>query len=375
MNKGSNKNNLIYKILMRFNILFVLCLILSYSAYYINPITLWIIPFFGLAYPFILAANIFFIILWILLKWRNALLSFIFIIIGYSHFDRLVQFSGEDIPKDTSHIFKVISYNVRLFDLYGETNKNKQSGKDEIFSFLQKEQPDIACFQEYYYGTKLQYKTTDSLLLLLNAKNHFEYFPRKIKDKECFGISIYSKFPIINSGVIPFKTQTTNSTIFVDLQIKNKIIRVYNAHLQSIRFGKEDYVFADKINNNELDKNIKNSSQKLYSKLKKAYKIRAEQAIELKQHLNSSPYPVILCGDFNDTPVSYTYQTLSKNLTDCYTESGKGIGTTYSGSMPSFRIDYIFHDKAFKSYLFTTHSKIKASDHYPISARIKIGGK
>ena len=119
--------------------------------------------------------------------------------------------------------------------------------------------------------------------------------------------------------------------------------------MQSIKFGKEDYVFADDSPKNKAkSNNLNKASQKIISKLKQAYLLRAGQALQLEKHISESPYPVILCGDFNDTPTSFTYHTLSKKLTDSFIESGKGIGRSYAGKMPSYRIDYIFHDNHFK---------------------------
>ena len=104
--------------------------------------------------------------------------------------------------------------------------------------------------------------------------------------------------------------------------------------------------------------------------MKSSYKKRAEEARVIKEHMQSSLYPIILCGDFNDTPLSYAYNTISENLKDAFKESGKGIGQSFV-KLPALRIDYILHNESFKSYNYTKH-KQKLSDHYAVSCKVEI---
>ncbi len=365
------KSNWFHKFLYFFNILFTIALILSYISCYTNPNPYWLMPFFGLAYPYILLVNIFFILLWfLLLKWKKAIFPILIILLGYNHLGRLFQFSGRNLD-DSSKNLKIVSFNVRLFNLYFDnpkTIKNDYS-KDVIFDFLKNENPDIICFQEYYYGSNPKFKTTDSLIKILNTKEHFEYYPFKINDDQFFGISIFSKHKIINSDVINFNSKSSNSIVFVDIKYFDDTIRVYNAHLQSIRLSEEDAVFSD--NNKNFDGKLKDS-QKLFTKFKNAYIIRAEQVKCLVENIKSCRYKKILCGDFNDTPTSFVYQNIKRYLKDCFVESGKGFGKTYVGKLPSYRIDYIFCDDNFESNNFKTHTDIKISDHYPISTNLQL---
>ncbi len=366
--------SLLTRLLLAANSICLILLLLSYGSLYINPNTFWIIALFGISFPYILLLNVVFIIFWLIFHPKYALYSAIFVILGYSQITKLYQFSGKERPSNSKNLIKVMSYNVRLFDLY---NYNKDwsfnfSGRDTMFRFIRNENPDIACFQEYFHDSSNKFCTTDSLKSILKTDQIFTYFPQVLRKTDFYGIAIYSRFPIINSGVIDFKQKTNNSAIYVDIQKGESIYRIYNAHLQSIRFGKEDYAFTQELEKNEKKNiDINKSSQKILNKLKHAYKLRAQQSLILADHISKSPYPVIVCGDFNDTPTSYSYHTISNNLTDCFSESGRGFGTTYTGKMPSFRIDYIFHDKHFRGYEFTTHQQVKASDHYPITVWLK----
>jgi endonuclease/exonuclease/phosphatase family metal-dependent hydrolase len=182
-----------------------------------------------------------------------------------------------------------------------------------------------------------------------------------------YGIATFSKYPIVNKGKIKFD-KSFNSCIYSDILIDVDTIRVYNVHLQSIRLRKDNYGIIDsifKLNTNRLD-DVKDISVRL----RDAYVIRARQVDELKSHMALSPYPVILCGDFNDTPVSYTYHQLLGDKKDAYRESGGGPGNTYRGKLPSYRIDYIFHDDSFVSGNYKT-SKLNLSDHFPVSCVLK----
>jgi endonuclease/exonuclease/phosphatase family metal-dependent hydrolase len=139
-------------------------------------------------------------------------------------------------------------------------------------------------------------------------------------------------------------------------------------HLQSIKFQYKDYELVEKFEAKNDNERLE-GSKIIFNRLKQGFIKRAVQVDILRDHMNSSPYPVILCGDFNDTPVSYVYGVLSKNLKDAFQQSGFGFGRTYAGIFPSFRIDYIFHDKKYKSSDYNTIHKAY-SDHYPISCTI-----
>lgn len=373
----TEKKSLINKLLLALNSFAIILLCFSYLSIFVNPNTFWLFSLCGIAYPYVLFSNLVFIALWFIIKRKYALYSIFFILIGFSQIGKLYQFSGKSRPEKGENLIKVMSYNVRLFDLY---NYNKDwsfnfDGRNQMFDFIRTENPDIACFQEYFHDSSNKFCTTDSLKSILGTENLYAYYPQIIRKTDHYGIAIFSRYPIINSGVIDFGKKTNNIAIFADIQKGDRIFRVYNAHLQSIKFGKEDYAVAENPDKNLIQKNnsdLNKTSKKILYKLKQAYLLRAEQSIKVAKHVSESQHPVILCGDFNDTPTSFAYHQIANHLTDCFVESGSGFGKSYAGKMPSFRIDYIFHDDHFKGYEFTTHQTIKASDHYPISVWLKL---
>jgi endonuclease/exonuclease/phosphatase (EEP) superfamily protein YafD len=165
-------------------------------------------------------------------------------------------------------------------------------------------------------------------------------------------------------------SNTYNTAMYNDIIVKQDTIRIFNCHLQSIRFLKGDYDFLDSIQFSMTEKN-KTGIKTISYKLREAFKLRAHQVNHISELIEKSPHPVILCGDFNDTPVSYTYKRMKGNLRDAFRESGKGIGNTYNGKVPHFRIDYIFHSNIFTSSGYKMRHE-DYSDHFPILCKISI---
>ncbi len=353
------------------NLFFVGLLILSYLSPLISPEKIWIFAFFGLAYPYILIINIVFVIYWILTKNRYFLISLVAILIGWGQLRKYfqIQIIKKKIPAAAQH-FKIMSYNVRLFDHYrwlGDTATEKN-----IFYFISDEKPQIICFQEFLTQIFSGFTSNDLIKELDDTPyNHINYISFQ-SNGNSLGIATFSSFPIVNKGYIKFEN-SVNTAIYTDIKINSDTVRVYNCHLQSIHLKKSNYGFIDslilKYNNKHLDE-LKDIS----SRLKNAYIKRARQVDILSAHIRNSKYPVIVCGDFNDTPVSYTYRKMKGKFSDAYLESGYGIGNTYLGNFPSFRIDYIFHSKKIRSFNFET-GRIKWSDHYPVTCEMVIKQK
>jgi len=346
-------------------------LILSYSAFYISPAMVWFLAFFGLAYPLILCVNILFVILWLLLLKKYIWIPLIPILIGLSHILSLVQIRSNQAPP-VSGSLKILSYNV-----HGEAEhwkKPSQSGNlSGILDFVVEQQPDILCLQEFYSNTKDSTKVLERISDKINMKYFYykNYYNSK-KMRKLDAIIIFSKFPILRSGFYQNDNKNTYS-IYTDISIVDEVIRVYNVHLESFHFGQEDYTFYSNLTEGESTETpVKNGTMKIMIKLRKAYELRAKQADNLRSSIKSSPYPVLVCGDLNDTPSSYSYQVLNRGLKDSFKKAGNGLfGNTYRGNFPSFRIDYVLFDEKFEAYNYEKYN-IYLSDHYPISVYINI---
>jgi endonuclease/exonuclease/phosphatase family metal-dependent hydrolase len=371
INKKSKKRSFFLWLLIILTILSVLCLLLSYAAFYVSPAKVWFLAFFGLAYPLILAVNLFFVLLWLILRKKYIWIPLIAISIGFSHVLSIIEIrSNKGSPVSGS--LKVLSYNIHGESEYYKT-PSANGNLSTILDYLSEQKPDILCIQEFYSDTKDSTKVFGRISEKINMKYYFfkKYYQYKHRRK-VDALVIFSKYPIIRTGFYQDNNLNTNA-IYVDVSVNDEIVRVYNVHLESFRFGQDDYTFYSNLKEAETDKTpIQEGTRKIIMKLRKAYEMRAKQVDNLRLSLQSSPYPLLVCGDLNDTPSSYTYQVLSRGLKDSFKKAGNGlIGNTFRGNLPSFRIDYILFDKKFEAYNYTK-SDISFSDHYPISVYINI---
>lgn len=357
------------RILLVINFITAALLIITYLSVYISPASSWIFAFLALSYPFILLFNVLFVIFWIAFRKWYFVLSLLCILLGWSSLKRFfqIQLKHPD-PVIMENTMSLLTYNVRLFNYY-QWNKDTTSWQ-KIVDFVHAKDPDIVCFQEFITlpGTHHDIDNLKKSLVPL-AYSHL-YYTNRVPRKINFGMATFSKYPIVRKEMIEFE-ESLNGSICSDIVLNHDTIRIYNCHLQSVRLRK-DY-------NDLLDSLIFNYSEKQLDELKdisvrmrQAYIQRAEQVDILVEHIKSSPYPVIVCGDFNDTPVSYTYNKLSGNLEDAFIESGSGIGNTFRGNFPYVRIDYVLYSPPFKSHHYHSE-KVYWSDHYPVITNFTIG--
>jgi endonuclease/exonuclease/phosphatase family metal-dependent hydrolase len=351
---------LLYRILLAVNIFFAVTLLFSYLAVHVNPDDFALPAFFGLAYPYLLLINIIIVIIWAMLLRFEALISVVIIAIGFHHFSNYIQLFKP--ARDKSNTFKVLSYNVRMFNYF--ENKKGLTSEKRVLEFLKSQKPDIFCLQEFFVSgnpdlaeaevnTALGGKYFSHLKVLGSGKNHY------------YGIATFSRYPIVRKGEI-IHPGSSSLSIYTDVVIKQDTFRIYNNHLQSFRLMRMERSFIEEITASD-DKKTLGEVKDISVSLKKGFVRRAIQSQVVKDLVNKSPYPVIVLGDFNDTPVSYAYTKIRKGLNDSFVNSGYGAGFTYKGNYPPNRIDYILYDNALINSWFEI-IKVKFSDHYPIVA-------
>ncbi len=369
MRKRSGKPSLLLIILLILNIFAVTGLAASYAASWINPATNWLFAFFGLLYPVLLGANLLFVLIWLILWKRFVFISLVAILAGFGHLRSLWPLRIPEPPAGGKQPLKVMTYNVhRLFGTDGgySTHQTRQ----EVIDFVAQHQPDIVCFQEFYAQGKGYRQILDDFskqtgLTYVHYRNYYQFWnSRKIN-----AIATFSRFPIVNSGFFMIRDRLCYA-VYTDIVLSaGDTIRVFNLHLESIHFGAEDYRYMSKIGDPDMDQEqLTLGSKKMFWKLKNAFIKRGQQVGILREYISNSPYPVMVCGDFNDPPFSYTYRTImrSRDLNDAYKAAGNElIGSTYSGKIPFFRIDYILFEKQFQASGYQM-PRPEISDHYPV---------
>jgi endonuclease/exonuclease/phosphatase family metal-dependent hydrolase len=362
-----NQFHFFHKLIVWLNGLVAFVLLLSYLAAYISPAHFWIISFLGLGYPVILAVNILFLLYWIIFKkGKLVLFNLIVIAIGWFPLTHFFAFSFSSNKNYTSNdSLRVMTYNVRNFDLYNWSHNNETRKK--MFDLIKQENPDVVCFQEFYTSDDPKYRNISLIKKETGLNNYFFENTFTLRKTDRWGIALFTRFPIIDTGKIIFKKSRLNDCIYADININNRIVRVYTTHLQSIEFADSDYTTFEHVTS---DSGVHLSSLKgIVSKMKKAFIKRGTQVDALRYNITHCPYPIIFCGDFNDSPTGYAYSKLSDNLKDAFLETNVGIGGTYIGAFPSFRIDYILHSNELgASSCHVIHQKL--SDHYPVVANL-----
>jgi endonuclease/exonuclease/phosphatase family metal-dependent hydrolase len=340
------------RLLRKINLWLIFFTLIAYTAPFISPHTVSFVLFVGLAYPWLLLLNVIFIILWALSRMKYWLYSAVCVLMGWNYMTSVVGFHFRDKAL-AGQTFKIMTYNVGGIVVKG----------DKLFKFndfLAAQNCDVICAQEFSGTRVIDFKLQTERLSVLSQMPYNVPCQRNT-------IAIFSKYPIVKKGSLSFENDNgSNGCSFADIQMIDKIIRVYAVHLRSNTVTD----IADDLADDDYEKRA--TWSKIFTMLKRVRKMaqhRAKESERIAAHMASSPYPVIICGDFNDIPVSYSYSTLGDKLKDTFSERGFGFGVTYNGNIPALKIDHILTDK--KMAVFSCKIlKVPYSDHYPVVSEI-----
>lgn len=337
------KLSFIDKTLYLINAVFVAALLLSYVLPFLPPKTFSVLSVLSLGVPFLILVNVLFFLYWLIKIRKHFMISLFVLVLGHLSFGSLYKFSSSKHVESENN-FKVMNYNVRLFNLYDWIPEKGVETK--IIDFIKKESPDILSFQEYH-----PHKNIDL--------SFFEYKYEKLSGKKAkYGQAIFSQFPIINSGSVEFP-KTGNNAIFVDIVKGTDTVRVYNIHLESLHI------------NTNVENLKKEDSERLFKRVGTTFKMQQFQTELFLKHKKQCDYKMIICGDFNNTAFSYVYRKIKGDLNDTFKEAGNGFGRSYDFKFFPVRIDFILADNAFSVNGFKAFDD-HYSDHYPIMSSLSL---
>ena len=348
------------------NLLFVGLLLLSYLAAYISPQQWWPLAFFGLGYPFFLIVNLFFFFFWSFRTRLFALVSLVAILIGWNVLWAHFQINGQKEAVVDPAAIKVMTFNVKQFR--GMSNNKLVSRIDEFVTMAGESKADVIVFQEFF-SQNATFENNLERIRKATGLKHYTYrtYFSVIKPsapKHC--MVTFSRFPIVNSGEVMKGRRRVG--LMTDLAIAGKTIRLINVHFRSNYLNEQDLNLVDyEVIGENSSESWLEGSKKIYWKLRKAFIDRAVHSDLLAAEIERSPYPVIVAGDFNDTPASYSTRTVLAGLTDAFTACGSGYGNTYAGKLPPIRIDYLAASAEFSVANYDVIDR-KMSDHYPVVA-------
>ncbi|MGK2861241.1 MAG: endonuclease/exonuclease/phosphatase family protein [Chitinophagaceae bacterium] len=360
------------RVLILINYVVVFFFLLACLAPYLDPQSWRLIPFLGIGFPFLLLIVFGFLIWWLFVKRRYAWISAIALVLGIKSISVFFAFNlpKRFIAEKNPHVIRIATWNVARFIEMKRNNNKGSKTRLKMFEQIRKQDADIICLQEFYHSyDPAWYDNIDFMQDSLHYPYYY-YSHEMDGDKHFTGNAIFSRFPIIDSGLIRYPRPTLpEALVHVDIRLKNRIIRVYTTHLQSVQLLRTDYEKIDKIK--EGEEGIVSNSKTIFSKIKVGAENRKLQTDIIKQLLGDSPYPVVFCGDLNDIPNSYTYFKVRGDMQDAFLERGFGIGRTFSAISPTLRIDYIFGDNHFNIHQFKRIVK-KYSDHYMLVADLEL---
>ena len=275
------------------------------------------------------------------------------------------QFNYEKQPQ----ALRVVSWNVaRFVEIMKNNNKGSQT-RLKMMELLKQQNADVLCLQEFHTSSERP-GYYDNISYIQKQLNYPYYYFSFDEDgsKLYYSSIVFSRLPIIDSGLIIYPRPSLRE-VLLHIDVNQDTVRIFTSHMQSVQFKKDDYQRIDEIKNYE--DSLVTNSRTIFSKLKRAIKYRSAQTVIVRNQIQSSPYPVIFCGDFNDIPNSYTYYKIRGDMQDAFLEKGFGIGRTFTALSPTLRIDYILASKQFSILQFNRVTK-KYSDHYMLVADLSL---
>ena len=305
--------------------------------------------------PVLMVINTLFVVFWIFKLNVRFIFSLIILALGINNIDNFFRWSNTEYVGNSD--LKVMTFNVRMFNTFNWIKEPNIS--QNIYDLVKSENPDIIAFQEYH-----KMKNFD----IGDYEYSYFFYPKR---NDYWGQAIFSKYPIIDKGVVDIRSKA-NSAIFVDIDVQGSKVRIYGIHLETLKLNSKDLELNKTFDFTRTNNNISGKVKSLVSKIERGFGRHGTQADMIHEHIDKSPYPVIVMGDFNSSAFSYEYKEIKGNLVDAFEEGGQGFGKTYDFPYFPLRIDFIMGDPLFRVVDFKTFNTRELSDHYPVTASYKI---
>ncbi|TAE63306.1 MAG: endonuclease [Flavobacteriia bacterium] len=332
-----------------FNVVVAIITLMAYLLPFLAPKWFPFLSVLSLFLPFFLVVNILFFMYWLIQFKKYIFVSGLVLLLGITFINKFYNLKPTELPKSENE-FSIMSYNVRLFNKFNWYKKANIPNK--IAELVSEKNPDILCIQEYSNLEKTKFS---------NYKYQHVF---KEGENIIVGNAIFSKFKIIDKGVINFPN-STNNAVYADIVKGKDTLRIYSMHLQSIKISTD-------IEEEEIQKMNESKTKYIFRKISDAFTKQQEQALLLKKHYANCKYKKIICGDMNNSAFSFVYRTIKGSMQDAFESNGEGFGKTYNFKYYPARIDYIFADKTIQIKSFETLNDFYNSDHFPLISRLEI---
>ena len=361
--------------------------LLTLLAPVVNPHRMWILSLLALGAPLIYATLILLILYWIIRwRWKYIVPMALVALLGVGKVSRYyritpvqdhsAQQTAAERQRAERGTFSVMTYNIGNFKPYFGIDKDPVRAVATGAELIDSLAPDIICLQEFQSTPACPREMFDTLLTSRKYRGVVSLrLTTHPKQGHGVGNAIYTRYKIIRSGVIDNATELDSTACiaqWADLMIGDDTVRVVNNHLRTTMITQNDQeylVSGDFIEDGSMEREDKLRS--IADRFQLNSQIRADQADTISRFVAASPYRVIVCGDFNDGAMSYTYRRIGRKMDDTFVEAARGKTNTYRGFFNLLRIDFIFVDRRFEVLSYSS-PRLGVSDHYPVVSRLKI---
>ncbi len=348
-------------VLILLNLAAVIVLLLSAKMSVLSPERAVLSSYPNYAFVPLLFVNLFFVLYWAFRKSSWFLMSLLTLLLCLPEQKAWLPVKLVKEQAGGGRAIKVLTYNTMQFSGYHTHNKQDPN---PVIRYLQESEADILCLQEAGYSFDKKFLEKNTIIAALKNYPYHSFEIIQSTKYKTANLWVFSKYPILKSGKLSYKSQS-NASHYCDIKIGQDTLRFINNHLESNKLTKEDKALYKIIVENPDRENISQVAEKLGRKLGQAARLRAPQAEAVAGFIRETPYKLVVCGDFNDIPASYTYRCIKKGLRDAWSQNGRGLGITFHEKFYLFRIDYILHSPELHSY-GTKVDHVHYSDHYPV---------